>query len=231
VKKALLVSLVILLLAAVLLQWGLDRTPVGTGKEETGNFPAASSLLDLFGGARQYLAFTLYIKSDKLHHTYYGSFVQEAELVPYFKLTTLMDPHYVSAYYIGAGIIQVLGKRQEAIDYTLQGIEANPESADLYYSLGDFYLQEERYGEAKEAFEKALMYEPETVSRNIMLTALAAACSAIGDEDGQRKALMDKVLYNQMLLLSEGYTYGQRREMVRLINSAMNAVMAIGQEK
>ncbi len=123
----------------------MDSTPAGTGEDEAGAFPAASSLLDLLGGARQYLAFTFYIKTDKLHHTYYGAMAEEAELVPYFKLVTLMDPNYVSAYYVGAGIMDALGKREEAIAFTLQGIEANPESADLYYSLGDFYLEEKRY--------------------------------------------------------------------------------------
>ena len=227
-KKILLALLVMLLLAAGLLQWQLDRTSAVAVREDTRNFPAASSLLDLFGGARQYLAFTFYIKSDKLHHTYYGGFSQEAELVPYFKLVTLLDPHYVSAYYVGAGIMEALGKREEAIEFTLQGIRTNPESADLYYSLGDFCLQEKRYEEAREAFEEALRYESELVSRNTLLTALAATCSALGDAEGRRKAMMQKAIYNQVRLYNEMYTYEQGKEIIRLINTSLNAAMEAG---
>jgi tetratricopeptide (TPR) repeat protein len=230
VKKALLISLVILLVAAALLQWGLDRTPAGTEVDETGDFPTASSLLDLLGGARQYLAFTYYIKTDKLHHTYYGSAAQEAELVPYFKLIALLDPNYISAYYVGAGTMDVLGKREEAIAFTLQGIEANPESADLYYSLGDFYLEEKNYGEAREAFEEALKYESELVNRNMLLTALAAACGAMGDEEAQRRILMEKAIYNQIRLYDEEYTYEQGKTILELINLTLNSVADIGEQ-
>lgn len=226
-KRALLLSLAVLLLAAALLQWGLDRTPAGTGSADGENFPAASSLLDLFGGARQYLAFTYYIKTDKLHHTYYGGFAEEAELVPYFKLVALLDPNYVSAYYVGAGIMEVLGKIDEAIAFTLQGIEANPEAGDLYYSLGDFYLLEKRYAEARDAFEEALKYGSELVSRNAMLTALAATCSALGDKQGQRRALMDKALYNQMRLFNRDNTYEDGKEILKLINITLNSAMDI----
>ncbi len=227
-KRLVLVSLVLMLLAAALLQWGVDNTPAGTNKEETGDFPAASSLLDLLGGARQYLAFTYYIKSDKLHHVYYGSLDQEAELVPYFKIIALMDPHYVSAYYVGASIMQLLGKGKEAIDFTLQGLEANPTSADLYYSLGDFYLQEKRYAEAREAFEEALKYDSELVSHGMILTALAASCKAMGDMEAWRRHLMEKAIYNRIRLYGETLSYEQGKEVLQVINRTINTVMSPG---
>jgi tetratricopeptide (TPR) repeat protein len=229
VKKALLLSLIILLLAAALLQWGVDSTPAGTSGDER-VFPATSSLLDLLGGARQYLAFTFFIKTDKLHHTYYGSADQEAELVPYFKLVALMDPNYVSAYYVGVDIMGALGKREEAIDFTLQGLEANPESADLYYSLGDLYLQEKRFEDAKAAFEEALKYEPELVSRSMMLTALAASCSAVGDTEGQIQALMDKVIYNQVRLFNEETGYAEGKRILTSINATLDVVMEVSKQ-
>ncbi|MEW6554568.1 MAG: tetratricopeptide repeat protein [Actinomycetota bacterium] len=229
-KKALLISLVVLLLAAALLQWGVDRTPAGTSGDDNAVFPTTSSLFDLLGGARQYLAFTFFIKTDKLHHAYYGSSTQEAELVPYFKLVALMDPNYVSAYYVAVDILAALGKREEAIAFTLQGIEANPESADLYYSLGDLYLQEKRFDDAKDAFEEAMKYEPELVSRSMMLTALAASCSAVGDEEGRRKALMAKVLYDQTRLYTEEHSYEEMKTIVTSINTTLNNVMDTGEQ-
>lgn len=229
-KQVLLLLLVVLLVAAVLLQWGLDRTPAGSVTDEASVFPAASSLLDFLGGARQYLAFTFYIKTDKLHHAYYGSFTEEAELVPYFKLVTILNPEYVSAYYVGAGIMSTLGRHGEAIDFTLRGIEANPESADLYFSLGDLFLEEKRYEEARQAFETALGYEPDLVSRNMLLTALAATCRALGDGEAQRRALMEKALYNQMLLYNPEYAYEQGKDILKIINSTLDSAMDISGE-
>jgi tetratricopeptide (TPR) repeat protein len=228
VKKTVLVLIIIMLLAAAILQWGLDRTPAGTNEAEIEGFPSASSLLDLLGGARQYVAYVLYIKTDTLHHTYYGSALEEGELVPYFILITLLDPNYISAYYVGAGTIDAQGKRDEAIEFTLQGIRANPESADLYYSLGDLYLEEERYEDAKVAFEKSLQYEPEIVNRNMLISALAATYSALGEKAGQLRMLMERVLTSEIRLLDEDLPYEQQKILVTRINNTLNDAVDIG---
>jgi len=230
VKKTLLIALIVLLLAAALLQWGLDGTPAGASEEDAGIFPSATSLLDLLGGARQYLAFTFFIKTDKLSHLYYNSFAEGAEMMPYFVLITRLDPNYISAYYVGSGILDALGRADEAIAFTRQGIEANPEDGDLYYSLGVLYLEEQRYAKAREAFELALEYESEIVSRNLMLTSLAASCKAMGDEEGQRKALMEKALFNQVRLYDDEYTYEQGQVIIEIINNTLNSVVEIGSE-
>ncbi len=227
-KKTVLIAVVIALLAAALLQWGLDRTPAGTDEAAIEKFPSASSLLDVLGGARQYVAYVLYIKTDTLHHTYYGGAAEEGELVPYFLLIALLDPNYVSAYYVGAGTIAAQGKRDEAIEFNLQGIKANPESADLYYSLGDLYLVEERYEEAKDAFLQAKEYEPEVVSRNMILTALAATYSRLGDYDAQRRVLMEKAIASRIQLLEEGLDYERQKMLVKRVNSAVNSAVEAG---
>jgi len=228
VKKTLLVMIAITLLAAALLQWGLDRTPAGTNEADIEDFPSASSLLDLLGGARQYVAYVLYIKTDTLHHTYYGSAEEESELVPYFLLIASLDPNYVSAYYVGVGTIEALGKREEAIEFNLQGIRANPESSDLYYSLGELYLLEERYEDARDAFLQAGKYEPEIVTRNLILTALAASYNKLGDEEAERRILMEKVIASEMQLLEEDLDYEQQKMLVERINDTMNAAVDSG---
>jgi len=228
VKKTLLVVIAIALLAAALLQWGLDRTPAGTDKADIEDFPSASSLLDLLGGARQYMAYVLYIKTDNLHHAYYGAAADEGELVPYFLLIALLDPNYISAYYVGAGTIEAQGKREEAIEFNLRGIRANPESADLYYSLGDLYLLEERYEDARDAFLQASRYEPEIVTRNLILTALAASYNKLGDEEAERRILMEKVIASEMQLLEEDLDYEQQKMLVERINETMNAAVDSG---
>ncbi|RJP30057.1 MAG: tetratricopeptide repeat protein [Actinobacteria bacterium] len=224
-KKAVIATVVVLLLVAAVLQWGLDRTPAGTDEAELDRFPSASSLLDVLGGARQYLAYILYIKTDELHHAYYGVEADEAELIPYFLLITLLDPGYISAYYVGTGNIDAQGHRDEAIEFNRQGIAANPESADLYYSLGDLYLEEMRYEDARAAFEEALQYEPEIISRNTLLTALAATYKALGDHEALRGILMDQVLYNQTRLYTEELTYEESKEIVKHINNILSSLV------
>jgi len=228
VKKTVLVLVIIALLAAAILQWGLDQTPAGTNEAEIESFPSTSSLLDLLGGARQYLAYVLYIKTDTLHHTYYGSAFDEGELIPYFMLISLLDPNYVSAYYVGAGTIDAQGKRAEAIEFTQQGIRANPESADLYYGLGDLYLEEKRYEDAKAAFEKALQYEPEIIYRNMLISALAATYSALGDEAGELRMLMERVITSEIRLLVEDLSYELQKTLVTRINNTLNDVVDVG---
>ena len=130
-KKILLMTLIVLLLAAALLQWGLDGTrpvPVDGLAHFPVRFQPARSPGRGKAVPRPYL---LHIKTDKLSHLYYSGYAGGAELLPYFVLITRLDPNYVSAYYVGAGIMAELGRMDEAIEFARQGVEANPESADL----------------------------------------------------------------------------------------------------
>jgi len=230
VRRVLALVLAAALLAAALLQWGLDRTPAGSGAGDRELFPSASSLLDLLGGARQYLAYNMYIKTDTLHHTYYGSFVLEAELVPYLILVTYLDPHYESAFFVGAGIMDALGRHEEAKEFTLRGIEANPGSADLYYSLGDLYLQEKDFESAREAFEEALRYEPETVTRNMISLALESTYHALGDEEAQRRMILYRAQRNRILLYLSGLGSGAGGDLIKKINDMLNTAAGLGRE-
>ena len=226
--KAAVIALSAALLGAALLQWGLDRTPAGSSVEERELFPSASSVLDLLGGARQYLAYNMYIKTDTLHHTYYGSFVGEAELVPYLILVTYLDSHYVSAYFVGAGIMDALGRHEEAKEFTLRGIRANPESADLYYSLGDLYLQEKDYEEARRAFEKAMEHEPEIIDKNLLMISVESVYHALGDYGAQRRTIMNRALYNLMRLYDPEVFEDQKNDLIRKINDMLNTAAGLG---
>jgi tetratricopeptide (TPR) repeat protein len=223
VKKGAIFLLIVLLLAAVFLQWGLDRTPAGSKDAEDDLFPSTTSLLDLLGGARQYFAYTFFIKTDKLHHTYYGSFVDEAELVPYLILATELDPRYISPYYVAVGIIDVQGNTDQAIELNLKGIQNNPESADLLYSLGALYIKDKRYEEAAEVLEKALEYDNgELASRDMILAALAASYHALGDMEAQREVLVEKAIYDQVRLLTGELEYAEYKSLVGQINNTFS---------
>ena len=197
-KKIGLVLVIVLLITAALSQFFFDKGPAGASKEGEKNFPAATSLLDFLGGVRQYLAYTLFIKNDKLHHTYYGNLAQEQELIPYFILITMLDPYYVDAYYIGTDLMDLSGKKDEAIKFNLQGIEANPDSADLFASLADLYLEEKDYEKAAAAFGEALRFEPHIVSKTLLFQGLLSSYHAMGRDDLARSTLIGMNLYNEI---------------------------------
>jgi tetratricopeptide (TPR) repeat protein len=223
-----LLTAALILLSASLLQWALDGTPAGVKAERRENFPSAVSFLDFLGGVRQYLAYVLYIKTDTLHHTYYGSLAEEKEIVPYLLLISYLDPHYVDAYYVGSEIIYDQGKREEAFDFLFRGIEANPESADLYSALADLYLREKRYEEAADAFRKALDLEPKIVEKNLLWWGLTAACHAQGKEEEGREVLTEQILYNMVRFRTADLSPTTRARLVHIINNLYNALKEKG---
>jgi tetratricopeptide (TPR) repeat protein len=224
-KKAGLALIVVLLLSASLLQWGMDRTPAGSTDTSRGIRPTAASLLDFMGGIRQYLAYTLFIKADKLYHTYSASGdLNKANLVPYFILITMLDPNYVDAYYIGSGLMTDLGREDAAIDFTLRGIQANPGSADLYYSLADLYLVAKRFEDARDAFIKALQYKPEIVSRFMIMRGLAGSYQALGDMEKSRMLLTDIAIYNEILKYDQYLSVADMKTTISQINIFFNLV-------
>jgi tetratricopeptide (TPR) repeat protein len=223
-RKAWIVVIVVLLIAAALFQYGFDATPAGAGEEAEENLPAMRRLMDFLGGVRQYLAYSLYIKNDKLHHLYFGGLQAEAELVPYFILITWLDPHYVDAYFIGSDIIYQQGGTEEAFDFIKQGIAANPESADLHAGLADFYLEEERYEEARQEFEKALRYEPQIYTRNFLLRGLAASYHALGDDQTARRLLTEIAISDDVQRYTEDLDYDQVKAIVTRINNTMKEI-------
>lgn len=223
-----LIFILVLLLAATSLQFGLDRTAAEGEPEDGGEFPSAASLLDFLGGVRQYVAYTMFIKTDKLHHAYYGNLKAEAELIPYYMLITLLDPNYISAYYEGSGIISAQGRIDEAIDFNLRGIEANPESADLYVSLADLYLQDRDYEKAKEAFASALNYDTEIVGLNLILSGLVSSYTALGEIEEARQVLMAQAQYNRMRLYDRDLDDTLRRRILYLVNTQFSTAIGEG---
>jgi tetratricopeptide (TPR) repeat protein len=223
-KKAGLAMVVTLLLVVSLLQWGVDRTPAGSAEASRSFKPVTASLLDFLGGIRQYFAYTIFIKTDKLSHTYSNVTQNMEELTTYLILITMLDPNYIDAYFIGAGFMSSLDRKDEAIEFTLQGIRDNPESADLYFSLGDIYLTMNRYNEATDAFIKAIQYEPQITSRFMIMRALSACYRALGDEEKYKKVLMDIVLENGILKYNQYLTLEEAKTIIDQINIFSNFV-------
>ncbi len=65
------------------------------------------------------------------------------ELLPWFRLMTRCDPHYVLGYTIGGWSLK--SRNLEAgIRFAKEGIENNPDSFQIHLTLGELYLQKGR---------------------------------------------------------------------------------------
>ncbi|MDI6872820.1 tetratricopeptide repeat protein [Candidatus Solincola sp.] len=221
--KWIVVLVVTLLSLAAAFQAGLDRTPAGS-RERTGNFPSSASLARFMGGIRQYFAYTFFIKTDKLYHVY-GN---DAELIPYFQIITYLDPHYVDAYYILSGLLYDAGRREEALKLNLAGIRANPESADLYFSLADLMLREKKYQEALEAFEEAFSLRPGIVGMFTISRGLIVMYEKLGRKEDARKVYLKMITGDRVKLLTGDLDAEEVIELVGRINASCGQLLPEG---
>lgn len=63
------------------------------------------------------------------------------ELIPWYRLMTLANPHHIRGYIVGAYFIYTYGKRpNEALKFLLEGEKNNPDSPEIKEALGRFYF-------------------------------------------------------------------------------------------
>lgn len=77
------------------------------------------------------------------------------ELLPWYRLATLSDPHNVRNYMIGAWWLKTLQtpeQQQEALQFLDEGIAANPEAYELYLMKGYVLKDLEMLSDAKKYF-------------------------------------------------------------------------------
>lgn len=79
---------------------------------------------------------------------------QGEEVIPLFRLMTLLDGGYVQGYQAGSYWIAQLDP-DAAIDFLYEGLERNPDAFELHLQLGLVYLQQSRLVESPET-EKLL---------------------------------------------------------------------------
>ncbi len=79
------------------------------------------------------------------------------ELLPWFRLQTLSDPHHVRSYLIGAWWLAGKSEVQlrEALDFVDEGIRNNPQAYQLYLMKGQILRKLDRQTEATDAFRQA----------------------------------------------------------------------------
>ncbi len=83
---------------------------------------------------------------------------REDELMPWFKLTTMFNPHHVRAYAVGGYWLAFrLEKPDEAIRFLKEGIKNNPDSYQISEEMGIVYFSKLKdYKKAQYYFENAL---------------------------------------------------------------------------
>ncbi len=82
---------------------------------------------------------------------------EQKEMIPWYVFATQLDPHNVHAYEIGGHWIgKVLNLDEEGIQFLKRGLSANPNAWEIYYSLGEIYIDQKKdYATALEYFRKA----------------------------------------------------------------------------
>jgi len=80
------------------------------------------------------------------------------ELLPWFRLQTLSDPHNVRSYLIGSWWLKAKGDTQvlEALAFVEEGIRNNPDAFQLHLMKGSILFKLNRREEAAAAYEKAV---------------------------------------------------------------------------
>jgi tetratricopeptide (TPR) repeat protein len=65
------------------------------------------------------------------------------ELLPWFRLMTLSDPHYVLGYTVGGWWLKSRNL-DEALKFAQEGIDKNPDSFQVWYTMGQLLLEKGR---------------------------------------------------------------------------------------
>jgi len=80
------------------------------------------------------------------------------ELLPWYRLMTLSDPHYIRGYMIGAWWLKrqrTKNQLEAAVNFLKEGIRNNPDAFQLYLMRGEIMHALERNQEAKRSYKNA----------------------------------------------------------------------------
>lgn len=84
------------------------------------------------------------------------------QTVPFYRLMTWADPHFIQGYTVGAYFMSDRGSQPDVgIDFLLEGARSNPASMEIHTELGHFFLVYKKdYGRAEQHLRKALALVP-----------------------------------------------------------------------
>lgn len=121
------------------LQFLVDSTTPSRSKESRPEMALEQSG-QMLGGLRSGLAAYLWLRTEEIHHTYYENLSKEQELIPFYRIMTWLDPHFILAYDVGSYTLTLYGKNEEGLKFIKEGLEKNPDSPTLNLTAGQIYL-------------------------------------------------------------------------------------------
>ncbi len=97
------------------------------------------------------------IRYKPVHHL---NNVESAEIMPWFELASLADPHYIQAYTVGGFWLGLrLGKVDKALKFLKKGLKYNPNAWEIYAQIGDIYfIANHDYPKAIAYFRQAYLF-------------------------------------------------------------------------
>lgn len=193
----LIIFLILVIVAANLIQISIDNYNQSTLGETRQNISeiGLKNLLEFLGGIRVGIADYLWIKADNYFHLA-PSKDTILTFLPLIRIITLLNPHFVMVYFVGGWHLMVLGQEynrpdlyKEAEKFFLEGISNNPQSSDLYSSLGLLYFNYLHQNNlAIEYTEKAVYYENDFFKKHAELLVLGALYGKTKQFEKQRLA-------------------------------------------
>ena len=116
---------------------------------------------------------------------YHLNTVESAEIMPWFELASLADPHYIQAYTVGGYWLGMrLGKVDKALKFLKKGLKYNPNAWEIYAQIGDIYfIANHDYSKAIAYFRQAYLFmtsaRPTDIEKRHVLILLAASFERI----------------------------------------------------
>lgn len=149
------------------------------------------------------------------------------ELLPWFKVMTLSDPHYIRAYALGGWWLKK-ESLEEALKFVNEGIRNNPQAFQIYYMRGNILFEKAKklagddlynppaevlkiFKEAQESFRTASDFAVEQRPQDLNLESVNASGWTFYKEG-------DALASARMLVLIEKY-YGSEQSALQMARS------------
>ncbi|MCD4784504.1 MAG: hypothetical protein K8T10_11840 [Candidatus Eremiobacteraeota bacterium] len=113
----------------------------------------------MIGEVRTIIASYIYIRADMYHHERDDKidWRKDAVTLPLHRIVTALDPKFEQAYDFGAYQLAVNFKKYpEAIKFLREGLDYNPGSFKLTFTMGDIFYYKKDYETAAKWHKKAL---------------------------------------------------------------------------
>ncbi len=138
------------------------------------------------------------------------------ELLPWYRLQTLSDPHNIRAYLIGSWWLKTMGpaQKEEALRFAGEGIQNNPKAFQLYLMKGDILRALGREAESLPFFKRGADLATEQRPKGAPDNPDAPWWNKYTDQDARTVARFAVLLEKQ---------YGNRAEALKMARRYLKA--------